>query len=70
MLSLAKEVFFFGWIFALVVLGLYMDLWISVPKEAFRQIFLENFPWNLLVFTAIIYLCVSILQFLYKKLLS
>lgn len=68
MLSMVKEVLFFGWIFVLVVLGLYMDMWISVPKEAFKEVFLGNFPWNLLIFAGVIYFCVSMLQLLYKKL--
>lgn len=68
MFSFAKELLFFGWIFILVILGLYMDMWVSVPKEAFREVFLGNFPWNLLIFTGIIYICISILQFIYRKL--
>lgn len=68
MLSIMKEFLFFGWLFILVILGLYMDMWISVPKEAFRQIFLHNFPWNLLLFTGVIYIGISILQFIYRKL--
>lgn len=55
-LGLVRTIFKFGAIFLLVVVGLYMDKLIVVPREAIKEIFSVGFPWNLMILTTLIYI--------------
>ncbi len=64
--GLIKTIFKFGGIFLLVVIGLYMDKLVFVPKEAIKEIFSVGFPWNLMILTALIHVSMSTFSAIFK----
>lgn len=66
LLGLFKLLFKFGGIFLLVVVGLYMDKLLIVPKEAIKEIFSVGFPWNLIILTTLIYFTLGTFSLIFK----
>lgn len=52
--SFTKNILIFLALFVLVILSVYMDKLIVLPKQTLKEIF--SFPWNLVILTFFIHL--------------